>query len=584
MIMNITDKNKKNQLIDYNVDIKTITFAILSTVLTVILICFIRIYADKRHHIIVTLNTEASNLEKTFVTDINYSKYFLSLIAGDLQYNHHNIEYIKYIFTNYVNAPITNNLNNVFGWRKYSWINKNFEEIVTSDNVNNANKILVKQDYIQQFISTADNQINFYVKKSRGVNDSLKLIYNIFSKQHNHAYQGSVVLSYDMPTMIRRLKTAARDSQTHFVILDDKLKVVVQSEPIIKNIIKKNGKLSKYLNTALRRGDITRDVSKSIHYLDMLKGTNYNVKKIDGIPFIMITNLDNNGIRNTILDNLVKKFIEVGFFGMLLFLSIISIYKRETALRAKAEKATIMSNKATKAKSEFLAFTAHEIRSPLGFIVTGAEVMTKEFFGPIPELYKSYIQGIYQNSIIILDFIKDILDENKIIEGKFHITNSVLEIQEVIQEAIITNKARFSERKIEIYSQLDKNLPSVIGDDRRLLQVMNNLISNAIKYSKDNTRIVIRALLVTEGLKVEIEDQGVGMSKSEVKNILSGTNMTVKNYDNNIESYGLGLLIVKMLLEAHEAKLAIDSRENVGTTVKITLPKRKLIFAPPSAK
>ncbi len=142
----------------------------------------------------------------------------------------------------------------------------------------------------------------------------------------------------------------------------------------------------------------------------------------------MIINIDNNFIKNNIVQNLTKRFLEVGFLAGVCFIIIIAIYKRETSLRTKAEQATILANNATKAKTDFLAFTAHEIRFPLSFIVTGSEIMSKQLFGKIPAEYTKYVEGIHSNAQIILDFITDILDENQIIEGQFKIVNSLNKI------------------------------------------------------------------------------------------------------------------------------------------------------------
>jgi signal transduction histidine kinase len=167
--------------------------------------------------------------------------------------------------------------------------------------------------------------------------------------------------------------------------------------------------------------------------------------------------------------------------------------------------------------------------------------------------------GINNNSQLILDFITDILDENQILEGKFKIINALHNINDIINEAINNSLARYNKRNISILSNIGDNLPLLICDKRRFVQIMSNLISNSIKYSKDNTTIRITAECVRKKLEIKVIDQGIGMSEEELPIALSAY-VTVHGSDyNNTGSYGLGLPIVKMLLDAHDAKILIDS-------------------------
>lgn len=566
---------KKPNSVDYDVNVRVITFAVISIVLILISIYFVRSYASKKQWVIQNMRVEANNLENSFVNDINYSQYFVNLIMNQLQSNYLNSNNIRKTLKNYVSAS---RFSALFGWRKYSWIDGNFKETVTSTSGIEANP--KESTFIREIIEQEDweNQIIFFISKTDFKNNTLKLISSVRDKATNK-YAGSIVLSYDASTMIRRLYANTRNEFTNFVVLNDKFEVIAQSKPNIKNIIDEKEVFAPYLSEALKKVDLNNNLtpSKGISYLDMLTGINYYIRKIDDLPFVLIVSLDSNEISNTILDSIIKKFVEVSVFALMFFMSVISIYRRETWLRAKAEQATITANRATRAKTDFLAFTAHEIRSPLGFILTGSEIMTKKLLGELPPNYLSYAEGIHQNSKIILDFITDILDENQIMEGKFKTINSVTDLGEIINKAISVNKTRFNDRKVKIKVDLEDNLPLLICDQRRILQVMNNLISNAIKYSNDNTIITVSVHIINEQMEIEVQDQGIGMTESEIQVALSTYRIASKKSHDLIESYGLGLPIVKMLLDAHDAQLEIKSVVNSGTTVKIIFPKDKLV-------
>ena len=525
------------------------------------------------------MKTESELLETVITDHLNYSRYFINIIARNILHDHKNLQHIHHVLKDHFTSQ---DFNMLFGWRKYSWVNNNFFEVVTSTNgiIKRPKYAPYVKDIIgKKKIVNSDwrNNIVFYTKTSFVKGDSLKIIDNL-SDHNNEKYLGSIVLSYDINTMIRSLNMRKKNSSTNFVILDQNMQVIAQSKDVINNVINNNGELDSHLISVVKALQKQNNELNEISYLDMINGLNYFVSSLKGLPFTIIVNIDNNVIKRDIIDNITKKFIEVCIFAITCLFTIIFIYRRETKLRTKAEKATIVANSATKAKTDFLAFTAHEIRSPLGFIKTGSEIMKQELMGKLPQEYKEYAEGIHRNSNLILDFITDILDENQIIEGKFKTINALTEIPSIIDESIKVNLARFNARKINIKTDIEENLPLLICDKRRILQVFSNLISNAIKYSKDNSTIMISIKIIENQMEIKVMDQGIGMKEEDIPIALSAY-VTLQEIDyQSTGSYGLGLAIVKMLLDAHDAILSISSVEKKGTTVKVTFPKYKLIY------
>lgn len=563
---------RKRKLMNSNArNIKSIIFLVIFIVLILIIIDFTITCINNRQKILKRLHSEANNLTNIISNEINYSKFFIKLMGTKLKSNYQDINYIHKTFQDYVSSS---NFNNLLGERKYSWINKNFREVVSS--TRGIQSISNEQPYIREIVESSlfQEKINFYTYKTIDGGE-LELIINLVDNRKKE-YVGSIVLSHDITAIISLLNASKHNNYTNFILLDDKLKVVTQSKALIKNIINTDGGFSTHLITTLKQGDFLHENAKDISYSSIFQGFNYYIKKIDDLPFILIINIDSDYIKSEILNNLIKEILEGAIVASIFIIISISLYKRETKLRANAEQATIIANKATKAKSDFLAFAAHEIRSPLSFILTGSEIMLKELFGKLLPSYKQYAADIHQNSKIILDFITDILDENQILEGKFKIINSTVSIEDIITKVIEVNKLRFNKRKFNIISNLELHLPKLVCDQARMLQVMNNLISNAIKYSNDNTIITINAKIVHNKLEIEIIDQGIGMSNDEIKIALDATGVIYKkNYD-SIKPYGLGLRIVKMLLDAHNANLLIKSNLHLGTKVTIIFPEYRI--------
>ena len=201
--------------------------------------------------------------------------------------------------------------------------------------------------------------------------------------------------------------------------------------------------------------------------------------------------------------------------------------------------------------------------------------MSKGLFGKIPTEYTKYVEGIYSNAQIILDFITDILDENQIIEGQFKIVNSLNKVRDIITRVV---EFYVGKNNISIITDFEPNLPLLICDKKRIAQVIDNLISNSIKYSSKNTAINIVVKMDQSQMVITISDQGIGMKQEEIPIALSKYGAIHRDYYQKGGSYGLGLPIVKMLLDAHEAILTIDSTYGKGTTVKIIFPKSKIVY------
>ena len=574
--MNFDEEKLEKQTIDYTVNIQMITFIVITMVVILTLVNFIRIYSSHKSRILKGMATESTLLSMVISDQLSYSKYFIELISKNVEAHPRNLEYIKDTLQVHFQSQ---KFNLLFGWRKYSWVNNNFHELVTSVDgiMKEPKKLHFVEDIVNKMTINKEGRDNIVFRINKGIDKtySLKLVDTIFDEEMGQ-FIGAVVLSYDIDTMIRNLNERKKDSSINFVIIDENLNIVAKSKPQIDKIVLSSGELSSYLLQILNGQNLSLENRRQSHsYLDMVNGLNYFIKPLDNLPFTVIVNIDNNFIKDDILYSITKKFLEVGLLAGVSLVIIISIYKRETSLRTKAEKATILANNATKAKTNFLAFTAHEIRSPLGFILTGSEVMSKELFGHMPAKYTKYVEGIHSNAQVILDFITDILDENQILEGQFKIVNSLNKIQDII---IQVAKFHSGKKNISVVTDFEPQLPLLICDKRRITQVMDNLINNSIKYSNENTTITISAKMYEGQMLVTIADQGIGMKEEEIPIALSKYGTINKQDYQKGGSYGLGLPIVKMLLDAHEAMLDIHSIDGKGTTVKIIFPKFKIVY------
>ncbi len=573
--------NKEINLDDYNITIRMAAFVTVIVVVAMTLVYCIRIYSTTKESVMSEMKAESELIETVIADNLNYSKYFLYLISNSIEDNSSNLNLIEEELS--INFK-SEEFNKLFGWRKYSWIDKNNREVV------NSTEGAVKEPEIKDFITEVlknkstdqkgwNQGVVFHTKRDSTDEDSSLKIIDFLADKTTGEYLGCAVLSYDITGMVNSLNGRKKKQNTSFIIIDENLKFVAASAPEISHILTNGNTLSLSILSLLEGINRGKNSSKinELSYLDMISGLNYHISRLEELPFYVVVSMDNTTLRLAIIDNIAKKLVEVSFISILSLLLVAAVYKRETSLRSKAEKASKVAIEASEAKTNFLSFTAHEIRSPLAFILTGSEMLYKELLGPLPQNYKKYAEGINQNANLILNFITDILDENQILEGKFKIVNSTEDIEDIVSAAIKQNTTRYNKRLLNITTKFEPNLPLLICDGRRMFQVINNIISNSIKYSKDPVEINVDIKIENGFLAIYISDNGIGMSEEEIEIALSPYGTARKSNIYAIESYGLGLPIVKMLLDSHNASLKITSYPGDGTVVKITFPKYKLV-------
>ena len=229
---------------------------------------------------------------------------------------------------------------------------------------------------------------------------------------------------------------------------------------------------------------------------------------------------------------------------------------------------------ASRAKSQFLAHMSHELRTPLNAIIGFSDVTRQGTFGPVePPRYRDYAQLIHESGRLLLDLINDILDISKIEAGKFELRPELIEAQALVETSSRLISGMAKEAGVKLVTDVEGGVESLYGDARAIKQIIINLLSNAVKFTPTGGRINLTIRSGPEGASaIIVSDNGIGMDPEEVGRALDPFRQIDSSVARNHRGTGLGLALVKNLVEIHGGTLDIVSRRSEGTSVTAVLP------------
>jgi len=238
-----------------------------------------------------------------------------------------------------------------------------------------------------------------------------------------------------------------------------------------------------------------------------------------------------------------------------------------------------VAEKASTAKSEFLAKISHEIRTPLNAIIGFSEVMMDERFGPIgSERYRQYLKDIHAAGGHLISLLSDLLDLSKIEAGKLDLTFVSVNLNDLVQQCVAIMQQQANRERVIIRTSLHGNLPQIVADARAMRQIMLNLLSNSIKFTGAGGQVIISTAQTDDHeVVLRVRDTGSGMTEKELQIALEPFRQvpTVTHWDAG--GTGLGLPITKALAEANQAYFRLTSRVDDGTLAEVIFPATRVL-------
>jgi signal transduction histidine kinase len=224
-------------------------------------------------------------------------------------------------------------------------------------------------------------------------------------------------------------------------------------------------------------------------------------------------------------------------------------------------------------KDELVATVSHELRTPLTSILGYLELIREEP-DTISDEQRSFLDVVERNARRLLNLVSDLLFVARIDAGRLDLDVTEVELGAVAAECVEAQRPRAERADVTLALELDEHVPAILGDRTRLVQLLDNLLSNAIKFTPAGGRVDVRVGQRDGGVALEVADTGMGIGSDDQEHLFERFFRTKAAGEAAIQGTGLGLTIVKAIVDAHGGTISVESAEGAGTTFRVLLPTR----------
>jgi len=234
---------------------------------------------------------------------------------------------------------------------------------------------------------------------------------------------------------------------------------------------------------------------------------------------------------------------------------------------------------AIREKNELLGMAAHDLRNPLGIIVGVVDLLGQELSESLSNENRELFARVASSTEYMLQLIDDMLDYSKIDAGQLELELHPVDLAELIRQNVAFNSILADKKGINLRLECERSVPPLKLDSRRFHQVLNNLISNALKFSHGGSTITVALRCTAAEVTIAVADQGQGIAADELGKLFKPFSRTRTESTGNEKSTGLGLAIVRRIVEAHGGRIRVESEPGRGSTFYVSIPA-----VPPAAR
>lgn len=544
---------------------KYLIFIVFTVILGLIAcLCFIFFISNVNEKSNIELSKkEAGNIEKIISESFEYSNKINSYVGQKILEG--DVNDLKFILKIFRQAEELKNKNSqLLSWSSFDFVDKNNFQRVNS-------RLGIRKDppemSARQYCKTAKEkpwtlQLSFPVFGNPSNSWVIPAGTGIADKNNNFA--GIVVVGFNIAEL-SLLVEKRLIGQSSFLVLDEDLNIVINSRDLENSkeeIAKKINKLALQEEFGSFKNELLINGVKFFYY-----------KKFNNYPYFVLTGFETTSLQNNLYNAILPTTTIIALISFL-FSLILILFKNKIFELTKIKSL----HQANISKTKLIRATSHDLRNYI-FGISGLSrlILDNKSETEIAENEDlKMIQELYQQSEEMMGFVEDLLDTSQNEDGEFNVgKKQICNIVDLANRMVILNRNFALENNINL--EFDNKSPyqeiSVNCDIRRIKQVLNNIIGNSIKYTNANNIVLVQISIIENEVCIAVIDQGIGMSKKEINMALSGDGEKIKKVGLNksSDSHGLGVPIIKKLIELHKGRIEINSQKGVGSEFRIYL-------------
>lgn len=230
-----------------------------------------------------------------------------------------------------------------------------------------------------------------------------------------------------------------------------------------------------------------------------------------------------------------------------------------------------------KAKLDFLSKMKHNLRVPLNSVIGFSELLKLKAAGELNEKQEHYVDNVLANSKQLFNIINDLLDIIQIETENMELVIEQISVPLVIDETLNVIKEKAIKRNVDIKLELDSQLDTIYADKNKFKQILFNLLDNAVKFSKEEGgTVTITTRKLDDIAEFWVSDTGIGIRETDIEKLFKPFEQLDSGTSKKYEGTGLGLVIIKYLVEMHRGKISVESKFGEGSTFTFLLPLTKI--------